>query len=92
MFKNRPSKICGRQPLKNLKEHGLFKTDHIPSKFLKNLFHEFYLVHSLNTLSQMSVGLSMGGLIYRVLWYLLYILNYKTKEVSRKNMSQSEIV
>ena len=23
VFKNRPSKICGRQPLKNLKEYGL---------------------------------------------------------------------
>ena len=24
VFKNGPSKICGRQPLKNLKEYGLF--------------------------------------------------------------------
>ena len=25
VFKNRPSKICGRQPLKNIKGHGLLK-------------------------------------------------------------------
>ena len=25
IFKNGPSKICGRQPLKNLKGHGLLK-------------------------------------------------------------------
>ena len=31
VFKNGPSKICGRQPLKNL----------------KTIFHKFYLVHSL---------------------------------------------
>ena len=36
VFKNGPSKICGRQPLKNLKG----------SNFLKALFHKFYLVHS----------------------------------------------
>ena len=28
-------KICGRQPLKNLKGYGLPKADHIPSNFLK---------------------------------------------------------
>ena len=25
VFKNGPTKICGRQPLKKLKEHGLLK-------------------------------------------------------------------
>ena len=25
VFKNEPSKICGRQPLKNVKGYGLFK-------------------------------------------------------------------
>ena len=34
IFKNGPSKICGRQPLKNLKWYGL------------PIFHKFYLVHS----------------------------------------------
>ena len=33
VLKNGPSKICGRQPLKNL------KADHTPSKFLKAVFH-----------------------------------------------------
>ena len=41
VFKNGgPSKICGRQLLKNLKE------DHTPSNFLKVVFHKFYLIHS----------------------------------------------
>ena len=33
VFKNGPSKICGRQPLKNLKWYGLPKVDHTPSIF-----------------------------------------------------------
>ena len=45
-----PSKICGREPLKNLEEYGLLNhnhvADHIPSNFLKAVFHKFYLVHS----------------------------------------------
>ena len=46
VFKMGPSKICGRPPLKNLKEYGLPKTGHITSNFLKTVFHKFYLVHS----------------------------------------------
>ena len=46
VFKNGPSKICGRQPLKNFKGYGLFKQTTIPSNFLKAVFHKFYLVHS----------------------------------------------
>ena len=38
-LKNGPGKICGRQPLKNLKA----------VKFLKAVVHKFYLVHFLNT-------------------------------------------
>ena len=41
MFKSRPSKICGRQPLKDLRGYGLSKADHIPSCFLKAVFHKF---------------------------------------------------
>ena len=41
VFKNGASKICGRQPLKNLKWHDL-----LSSNFLKAVFHKFYLVHS----------------------------------------------
>ena len=41
------SKICGRQPLKNLKVYGLPQADHTPSNILKAVFHKFYLVHSL---------------------------------------------
>ena len=32
-FKNGPSKICGRQPLKNFKECGMILADHNPSIF-----------------------------------------------------------
>ena len=46
VFKNGQSKICGKQPLKNLKGRGLPTADHTPSKFLKVVFHKFYLVLS----------------------------------------------
>ena len=46
VFKNGPSKICGRQPLKNLKRYGLPKADHTPSNYLKAILNKFYLVHS----------------------------------------------
>ena len=41
VFKNGPSRICGRQPLKYLKWYDY----HIASKFLKAVFHKFQLVH-----------------------------------------------
>ena len=44
VFKNEPSKICGRKPFKNLKSYGLFR--HTISNCLKAVFHKFYLVHS----------------------------------------------
>ena len=40
VFKNGPSDICGRQPLKNLKSRPYH------FRFLKAVFHKFYLVHS----------------------------------------------
>ena len=43
--KNRPSKICGKQPLKHLRGYNLSKAEHTPSDFLKAVFHKFYLVH-----------------------------------------------
>ena len=46
VFKNGPSKICGKQSLKNLKGYGLLKADHTPSNILKAVFHRFYLVDS----------------------------------------------
>ena len=48
VFKNGQSKICGRQPSKNLNWYGLPNrwSDHITSNFLKAVFHKFYLVHS----------------------------------------------
>ena len=46
VFKNGPSKICGRQPLKDLKGHGMLEAEHTPSNFLTAVFHKFYLVHS----------------------------------------------
>ena len=46
VFKNGPSKIFGRQPLKNLEGYGLLKADHTPSNSLKAVFHKFYLAYS----------------------------------------------
>ena len=43
IFKNVPSKICGRQPLKNLEGYDLPKAD---LQFFKSLFCKFFLVHS----------------------------------------------
>ena len=48
VFKNGPSKICGRQPLKNLKGYGL-----LPFKFLKGYHPQILLGPSLNTLSHL---------------------------------------
>ena len=42
-FKNGPSEICGRQPLKNLKCR---QTMSLTSIFLKDTFHRFHLVPS----------------------------------------------
>ena len=41
LFKNGPSKICGRQPLKNLKGFDQSIADHTPSHFLKAVFYKF---------------------------------------------------
>ena len=61
VFKNGPSKICGRQPLKNLKVYGLLKqtislqADHIPSsrpypfKCFKGCLPQILLSPFLNT-------------------------------------------
>ena len=38
VFKNGPSKVCRRQPLKNLKGYGLL--------WVLTVIHKFYLVHS----------------------------------------------
>ena len=39
VFKNGPSQICRRQPLKSFKGYGLPKAYYIPSNFLKAVFH-----------------------------------------------------
>ena len=35
---------------------GSVEADHVPSYFLKDVFHKFYLVHSLNTLPYLERG------------------------------------
>ena len=45
VFKNRPSKICGRQPLKDFKWYDLLRQT-ISSQIFKAVFHKFYLVLS----------------------------------------------
>ena len=47
VFKNGPSKTCGRQPLKNLKWYGLPKADISLSNFLKAVIHKFHLFYSI---------------------------------------------
>ena len=46
VFKNRPSNICGKQPLKNFKRYGLMKQTISLQIFLKADFQKFYFVHS----------------------------------------------
>ena len=53
VFKNGPSKICGRQPLKKLKGYGLRKQN-VPLKFFKICLPQILLGPFLNTLSQIS--------------------------------------
>ena len=46
VFKNGPNKICGRQPLKNLKWYGLLRQTISDMLCSGRLYHKFYLVHS----------------------------------------------
>ena len=46
VFKNGPSKVCGKQPLKIWRGMVYLKQTLLPSKCLKAVFHKFYLVHS----------------------------------------------
>ena len=46
VFKNGPSKICGRQPLKNLKRYGLLKQTISLQNFWRLYSTKFYFVHS----------------------------------------------
>ena len=65
VFKNGPSKICGRQPLKNSKGYGLRKADYTPLNFFKAVFRKFYLVHSwkltLEKILTANVSVSRNG-------------------------------
>ena len=45
LFKNGPNKICGRQPLKDLKGAYDLIRRCIPLQILKAVFHRFFLVH-----------------------------------------------
>ena len=64
LFKNGPSKICGRQPLKNLK----------PSKYFKGCLPHILISPFLNTLIHMSIppgsirGTENGPLPWNELW------------------------
>ena len=50
IFKNEPSKICGRQPLKNLKWYGLFK-----QMFLQCLISNLFVVLKYETMMHLFV-------------------------------------
>ena len=54
VFKNGPSKTCGRQPLKNLKEYGPLKQT-IPLQIFKGCLPQISLGPFLNTLTRMEV-------------------------------------
>ena len=54
VFKNGPSKIRGRQPLKNLNWHGLLNRPY-HFKFFKGCLPQILLDPFLNTLSQMQL-------------------------------------
>ena len=55
VFKNEPSKIYGRQTLKNLKGYGLLKADYVPFKFFKGCLPQILLSPFLNTLSHVTI-------------------------------------
>ena len=57
VFKNRPSKICGRQPLKNFKEYGLLEADFF--KFFKGCLPQILLGPFLNILPQIGFSVYM---------------------------------
>ena len=69
MFKNGPSKICGRQPLKYLKGCGLPKADHTSSNFLKGCLPQILLGPFLNTLFLNSFNFLLAFL-FVYLWVL----------------------
>ena len=46
VFNNGLSKICEKQPLKNLKEYGLLQPTISLQNVVKGVVDKFYLVHS----------------------------------------------
>ena len=68
VFKNGPTKICGRQPLKNLKWYDLLKqTYHF--QFFKGYRTQISLGPFLNTFTNLLLGID--GLLFRIMWVLL---------------------
>ena len=63
VFKNRSSKICGRQPLKKF-EVILWSAwaNNVISNFLKAVFHKFNLFYSLSTI--FNLPLELFQLVY----------------------------
>ena len=78
VFKNGPSKICGRQPLKNLKGYGLLKET--PSNFLNAVSHRFYLVHPWMLCPIYGVPCRDWTLSVSCLWYCLLSESAKRKK------------
>ena len=64
-FKKGPSRICGRQPLKNLKWYGLKQT--ILLQFFKGYLRQILLGPFLNTLSQVLLYIKKYTLWVRVI-------------------------
>ena len=58
VFKNRPSKTCGRQPLKIRTDITWISRRYIPSNVLEAVFHKFYFVSFDNHLYRKIIFLS----------------------------------
>ena len=71
VFKNGPSKICGRQSLKKVKRYGLLSR-YIPFKIFKGCLPQMLLGPFLSTLSHISIDRNYPSR-HRTLFQRLYV-------------------
>ena len=89
VFKNGPSKICGRQPLKALKEDGLLSRPY-SLKIFKGCHPQIFLGPFLNTLSRISQPEKYFKFILLSLLWISYF--HLVKEYIQQNIFQSKII
>ena len=68
-----PNKLCGRQPLKNLK---IFLSRPYPFKFFKGCLSQNLLSPLLNTLSQMILNLQVGVRRLTLMFLMVQMHNF----------------